>query len=65
MFFSLFMPTTVVFIICIIILHQLIPVLIEKNVNTSELINLITMILLFMVVLLLSVTAWTFKRKVV
>lgn len=65
MFFSLFMPTTVVFIICIIILHQLIPVLIEKNINAGQFANLISMILLFMVVLLLSVTAWTFKRKVV
>ena len=63
--FGLFVPMIVALAICIISLHQLIPVLMDKNISASELANLLTVMLLVMAVLLLSVIAWAFKNKIV
>ena len=62
---GLFLPIIVVFTVCFIVLHQVVPMLLDKNINAGELANLITIILLIMVILLSTVTAWAFKMRIV
>ena len=65
LFLGLFIPMMAVFIISVIILHQVIPTLLDRNINARDLTNLLTIMLLFIVILMSSVTAWTFKNKIV
>ena len=65
LFLGLFIPMIVVFIISAIILHQVIPSLLDQNINARDLANLITIMLLLIVILISSVTAWAFKNKIV
>jgi methyl-accepting chemotaxis protein len=77
LFFSLFLPMIVVLILGLILLYFFIPLLVEKNIvddsinsaeqvlNVERLSIQIFMMLSFMIFVLLLVSSWSFKKKIV